>query len=115
MDNTNYKTNIFVDANAANTFNHICNVNDWWGHIEGPTHHLNDEFIYHPNDTWVKFKITEFVPNQKVVWHVTDSHLPFVKDLKEWNNTSVVFEIAPADGFTEVKMEHVGLVPSLEC
>jgi hypothetical protein len=40
--------------------------------------------------TFVDFEITELIPNKKVVWKVTDCHLPWLKNKKKWNNTEVV-------------------------
>ena len=60
-------------------------------------------------------KITELVPGKKVVWHVVDSHINFVKDKTEWNGTDVVFEIARKGDRTELRFTHVGLVPAIEC
>ena len=51
----------------------------------------------------------------KVVWQVTDCNLHFVNDKKEWKDTSVVWEASPANGATQVRMTHVGLVPDVEC
>jgi len=55
------------------------------------------------------------VPGKRVVWHVTDAELSFVKDKTEWNGTDIVFDIAKKDGKTEVRFTHVGLVPAFEC
>jgi len=60
-------------------------------------------------------KITELVPGKKVVWHVLDSRLNFVKDKTEWNGTDIVFDIAKKDDKTELRFTHVGLVPALAC
>ena len=59
-------------------------------------------------------KITEFVPGKKVVWHVLDSYLGFVKDKTEWNGTDIVFEITKKDNKTQLTFTHVGLVPDFE-
>ncbi len=41
--------------------------------IDGDTDKLNSEFKYHYQDVHrAKMKITGFVPNKKVVWHVLD-------------------------------------------
>ena len=60
-------------------------------------------------------KITELMPGKKVVWHIVDSHINFVKDKAEWNGTDVVFEIAKRGAKTELRFTHVGLVPAIEC
>src|ERR1022692_1654927 len=51
-------------------------------------------------------QVTEFVPGKKVVWHVTDAELTFVKDKTEWIGTDIVFEIARKDGKTELRFTH---------
>ena len=60
-------------------------------------------------------RITEWVPGKKVVWHVVDSHINFVKDRTEWNGTDIVFDIDRQRGKTELRFTHVGLVPAFEC
>jgi len=55
------------------------------------------------------------VPGKKVVWHIVDSHINFVKDKAEWNGTDVVFEIAKKGAKTELRFTHVCLVPAIEC
>jgi hypothetical protein len=66
-------------------------------------------------DTWVNFKITEMIPDKKVVWYATDCDLPWLKDRKEWKGTSVQFDIAEIPGGTQMSMTHVGLTPQVEC
>jgi hypothetical protein len=59
--------------------------------------------------------VTELVPGKKIVWHVTDSQIHFVRDKSEWDGTDIVFEIARKGDKTEVRFTHVGLVPAIEC
>lgn len=115
MTNKNYHSSITVNITPQQAFNGICKVNDWWGHIDGKTEKLNDVFTYRPSETWVNFTITEFVPDKKIVWHVTDCYLPWLKDKKEWNNTDVVFEIEQKGDSTQINFTHNGLVPEIEC
>ena len=111
----NYKTGIVVDATLKTAFDSICNPDAWWGNIEGPTNHTGDEFTYRPGDTWVHFKVIEMLPEQKIVWYVTDCHLPFVKDLKEWKDTTLVWNLKTTHAGTEIDFEHIGLAPGIEC
>jgi hypothetical protein len=60
-------------------------------------------------------KIAEFVPGVKVVWHIVDGRINFVKDKTEWDGTDIVFEIARKGDKTELRFTHVGLVPAIEC
>ena len=62
-----------------------------------------------------KQKITEFIPNKKVVWTVLDSKLNFIRDKTEWNGTKVVFEVSKKGPKTEVRFTHQGLLPEVEC
>ena len=113
----NFTTTFTVDQSPIEVFAAINNVRGWWSEaIEGRTDVLDAIFQYHYRDVHrCAFKITEFVPNQKVVWHVLDNFFNFVKDKNEWIGTDVVFEIARKDDQTIVHFTHIGLVPAYEC
>lgn len=117
MTKQSFSTSFSVDQTPEQVFAAINNVRGWWsGEISGDTNKPGAEFTYrykvmHKS----KQKITEFVPGKKVVWHVEDAELTFVKDKKEWIGTDIVFEIAKKGGKTELRFKHVGLVPAFEC
>jgi hypothetical protein len=117
MKNHSFTATFSVDQTSDEAFNAINNVRGWWsGEIEGDTDKLRAEFTYRYKDIHrSKQKITEFIPGKKVVWHVLESQLSFVKDKSEWNDTDIVFEISEKEGKTEVRFTHVGLVPQYEC
>ena len=117
MKNEDFATTIVVDATAQKVFDAVNNVRGWWSeNIEGDTDRTNGEFEYHYEDVHrVKMQITEFVPNQRIVWHVLDNYFKFTKDKTEWIDTDVIFEIAPKGDETELKFTHKGLVPAYEC
>ena len=110
-------TTISVDQTPQEAFEAITNVRGWWsGEIEGPTDELGGEFTYRYQDLhWSKQRVTELVPGKRVVWLVLDSYLDFIEDKREWNGTSVTFDIARKGGKTEVRFTHAGLVPEHEC
>ena len=86
------------------------------GEIDGNTDKLGGEFTYRYKDMHrSKQKITEFVPGKKIVWHVTDADLGFVKNKAEWMGTDIIFEMARKGGKTELRFTHAGLVPAFEC
>jgi hypothetical protein len=113
----NYTLSFVVDQSPAKVFHAINNVRGWWsGQIDGDTDKPGSEFTYRYKDVhFSKQKITELSPDKKVVWHVADSALSFLKKKDEWNNTDIIFEISERDGKTEVRFTHAGLVPQIEC
>jgi hypothetical protein len=121
MKTESYTTSFTVDQSPNEVFHAINNVRAWWsGEIQGDTNKLGAEFTYRVQDVHRSTqKITEFIPGKKVVWHVTDGHLGFVKDKNEWKGTGIVFEIAEKGDKTEVRFRHVGLVrtshPAFPC
>ena len=117
MKDKSFTTSITVKQTPEEVFNAVNNVRGWWSEeIEGPTDKAGAEFKYHYEDLHRSTHIiTEFVEGKKVVWHVPDARINFVKDKAEWNGTDIVFEITPKGGRTELRFTHVGLVPAIEC
>ena len=117
MKDQNLTITFTVDQSPEEVFAAINNVRGWWsGEIDGSTDKLGEEWTYRYKDVHRSTqKITELVPGKKVVWHVTDATLNFVKDKTEWNGTDIVFEIKSKDGKTELRFTHIGLVPTFEC
>ena len=117
MKHQDFTTSITVDQSPEEVFKAINNVRGWWsGEVEGNPDKLGAEFTYrYKNMHRSTQKVTELVPGKKVVWHVADAELTFVKDKTEWIGTDIVFEIARKDGKTELRFTHVGLVPAFEC
>jgi uncharacterized protein YndB with AHSA1/START domain len=117
MKKQGFTTSFEVDQSPEEVFTAINNVPGWWsGEIAGDTNKLGAEFTYRYKDMHKSTqRVTEFVPGKKVVWHVTDAELTFVKDKSEWFGTDIVFEITRKGDKTELRFTHVGLVPAFEC
>jgi uncharacterized protein YndB with AHSA1/START domain len=113
----NYSTSFSVDRTPEEVFAAVTNVRGWWsGDIEGDTDTLGAVFTYRHRDMHRSTqRITEIVPNKKVVWEISNSHLSFVKDTSEWDGSKVVFEICVNGENTELRFTHVGLTPEGEC
>ncbi|MFM2224818.1 MAG: hypothetical protein RJA07_1020 [Bacteroidota bacterium] len=113
----NFTTTILVEQSPAEVFKAINNVADWWqGEIKGNSHKLNDEFTYNMMDFHIsKQKVVEIIPNQKVVWLITESNLNSFNNHTEWTGTKIVFEISTKENKTELRFTHQGLVPKFEC
>ena len=117
MNNQNYTTSFIVDKTPAEVFAAISNARAWWSElIEGDTEKLGSVIYYHHKDLHrCTFKITELVPDKKVVWHVLQNYFSFVEDKTEWTGTDIVFEISQKDDKTELQFTHIGLTPQFEC
>jgi hypothetical protein len=117
MKKQDYTATITVDASLQETFREINNVTKWWtDELKGSSQKLNDEFIVQFGDVHMSTqKLIEFLPDEKVVWLVTDSQLNFIKDKKEWTNTKISFELSRQADKTQIHFTHIGLIPEVEC
>ncbi len=112
-----YNTTILVNQTPKEVFDAINNVRGWWSqNIKGGTEKLNDEFSYKYKDVHhCKMKLVEVIPDQKVVWLVTDNYFNFLKDQSEWKGTKIIFEITRKGNQTQMHFTHEGLTPEYEC
>jgi hypothetical protein len=133
MNDKDYATTIAVNQTPEVVFSAVNNPRGWWSEeIEGDTDKLGAEFTYHYKDIHgCKMKITEFIPDKKVVWTVLDNSFDFTKEESapispslyakkfntktEWKGTKVTFEITRKGNETEIRFSHLGLVPEYEC
>lgn len=112
----NYRCEFTANVTAKEAFKGISRVSEWWAkNFEGSAQNLNDVFTVRFGETFVTFKLTEVIPDAKVVWTITDCYLHWLKDKTEWTNTKVVWEISEKNKSTEINFTHVGLVPEIEC
>ena len=116
MNNNDIQIDITVPAGAEQAYNAIGRVSDWWTrNTEGETSQLGDSFTVRFKETFATFKVTEAKPGRSYVWHVEDSHMAWLEDKTEWNNTDVIFTITPASDGSQIQLVHKGLTPKVEC
>ncbi len=119
MENKSFTATIEVAQSPKEVFNAIKEVPKWWNNedFEGRSAKLNDEFtIHHPGQHYSKQRLIEVVPDEKVVWLVTESELNWLKGNKEeWTDTKMIFEITSKDDKTALRFTHEGLIPEKEC
>jgi hypothetical protein len=109
---------IEIARSPREVFNYLKEVSKWWSRdFEGSSRQLNDEFIiHHPGSHYSKQKLVDVIPDQKIVWLVTDSTLHWLRDRHEWTNTRMIFELtAQGNDRTVLRYTHEGLVPEKEC
>ncbi|MFG4002014.1 SRPBCC family protein [Flavobacterium aquidurense] len=119
---SNFTQTLTMSQTPQKVFEVILKVRKWWTgyHDEtftGMTEKLNDEFTFHAGNGahYSKQKIVEIIPNQKVVWLITDSKLSFLEKTDEWTGTKVIFEISTEADRTKLTFTHEGLSPEVEC
>jgi hypothetical protein len=122
MQNQDFTTTILVDKSPAEVYHTVLNFRAWWSGLygesfEGKAEKIGDEFSFLAGEGahYSKQKLTELVPNKKVVWLVTDAHLNFVGTPDEWKGTKIRFDISEEGNKTKVVFTHLGLVPDFEC
>lgn len=108
---------IFTTHKTMNeAFDAINSVQEWWASdFEGSMQKLDDVFTVHFGEVSVTFKVVELVPYKKIVWLVTDCYLAWIKDIKEWKDTRISWEISTVKNVTQISMTHIGLIPGMEC
>ncbi|MDP4216074.1 MAG: SRPBCC domain-containing protein [Bacteroidota bacterium] len=116
MKQPDYTASILVKASTDKAFHCINDIAAWWTeNIEGPTKAQGDEFTIHWGTDFVTIKIVESVPEKKVVWYVTDCHLHWLADVKEWKDTQMIFVLSAEGNCTRIDFTHGGLAPQVEC
>lgn len=110
-------TTIRVNKPAKEAFAAISDPRAWWGaEIDGRTDRLGDEWTYrYKQFHYSKQRVSELVPNQRIVWDVVDANLTFIANGNEWTGTRIVFGLNETDGGTEIRFAHEGLSPECEC
>ena len=116
MKNQDFNCSIAAKVTATEAVHAIGQVWVWWAKdFEGSAEKLNDVFSVRFGETWVNFKITEMMTDNKIVWTVTGCWLPWLQNKTEWTATKVIFEISSAADTTIINFTHQGLQPEVEC
>ncbi|HEV8504794.1 MAG TPA: SRPBCC domain-containing protein [Chitinophagaceae bacterium] len=116
MQSKNYCTSIKVDAPPETVTEKIAQVKLWWAKkVKGKSAEAGDTFRVDFGKTYVDFEVSESIPGKKVVWKVKDCNLHWIENNKEWNGTTVVFDLSKKDKQTQIEFTHMGLTPKAEC
>ncbi len=116
MRKNDYHISFETGAAPGEAFDYITNVGEWWTKsFKGGAGRIGDVFSVTFGATSVDFTVVESVPPGRLVWEVTDCHLDWLKDKKEWKGTRVVWEVSEKGKTVIIGMTHKGLVPGMEC
>jgi hypothetical protein len=116
MKELDFNCSISLQVTGEEAYEAITQLSAWWAkHVEGDTKTQDSIFKVSFGETWSRIKITEAVPRKKIVWEVLDCHLPIFKNPKDWEHTSMSWEITTENESTQITFTHIGLVPGKEC
>ncbi|WP_341904103.1 SRPBCC domain-containing protein [Fluviicola taffensis] len=119
---TDFTFTVRTDKTPREVFQAIKQVRSWWSGLyeeefSGDSENLGDEFSFRAGGGahYSKQKLVEIIPDEKLVWLITESDFTFIEKADEWTGTKLVFEISEKGGQTELIFTHVGLTPEVEC
>jgi len=116
MENQDYKCTISAPVTPTEAYDTINAIDKWWNeNLEGSSTNVGDSFKVTFGKTNKTFKITETIPGNKIVWLVTDCHMPWLSNITEWTGTTVVWNIEKIGESTQITLTHIGLTPNIEC
>lgn len=122
MQHQHFQYSFTSSKNQTEVFRYLINPVNWWiglfgETIEGESREIQDEFSFKAGDGvhYSNQKLVELVPDQKIVWLVTESNLSFLKNTNEWAGTKICFDIVQENDHTKITFIHEGLVPEIEC
>lgn len=117
MQNNSFSSSISATIRAEEAIKKISKVPEWWGvTLTGNADKQGDTFtVKMTGDSFFNFTVTELIPGKRVVWLVTDCHMPWYSDKAEWTDTRLVFDLKETNGTTELTFTHEGLTPDVEC
>lgn len=120
IDKDSFHYEMTVAASTASVFKSITEeIPGWWTRMfEGSANKQGDSFtVRFGPDVFKTMRIEEIIPNEKVVWQVTDSliNVPELNNKTEWIDTTIVWQLQPRDTNTTIQLTHLGLQPDIEC
>ncbi len=122
MTNQNFQYSFTTSKEFNEVFSHLIDPKNWWNGlfgetIEGKSNQVGDEFTFKAGNGvhYSNQKLTELIPDKKVVWLVTESNLSFLNNTNEWAGTKFSFDIKDKGDKRKVIFTHEGLNPQIEC
>lgn len=122
MNNTSFQYSFTTSKKESEVFAHLKNPKNWWvglfgETIEGNSDAINDAFSFRAGDGvhYSNQKLVALIPDNKIVWLVTESNLSFLQNTNEWAGTKICFDFENLGDKTSITFTHEGLIPTIEC
>ncbi|MFZ6780827.1 SRPBCC family protein [Undibacterium sp. Ji83W] len=117
----NYQQSLSIKASPAAVYAALTTIEGlraWWTQdCEGGVA-VGDTLEFRFSACYKDMRIEELQPDNKVRWLCTRAHIvaESISRADEWVDTHIVFSISDAGlGETLLDLEHIGLLPSLQC
>jgi len=122
MSNLNYTRTISVNAAPESAYAAVTvGFENWWTVPDRTFQQVGDQakFMFPPGESFWTLEAVKLDPGTRVETVCVDAHhlhegLPPEVE-KEWLGTRIVWSIVGKDGYTDITVEHEGLIPSLNC
>lgn len=119
MHSADFQKTIIVNSDSNDIFAALTTgIPEWWtASFEGSGEETGGEFTVHFGTTFKKMKVSELVPERKIVWDCLESYIdvPELSEKTEWVGTRIVWEILPGQEATTIHLTHIGLTEQIEC
>jgi uncharacterized protein YndB with AHSA1/START domain len=96
---------VFIKSTAEKIYTAITTqqgIASWWSVNNNAKPESGSTYrVSFGGDYYKDIKITELIPNQRVVWDILDAH-------PEWLNTKVIFDISMGKDSAELRFNHSG-------
>ncbi|MFZ6731556.1 SRPBCC family protein [Undibacterium sp. Ji42W] len=117
----NYQQSLSIKASPAAVYTALTTIDGmraWWTQdCEGGTS-IGDTLKFRFSACYKDMRIEKLQPDNEVSWLCTRAYIvaESVSRTDEWVGTYIVFRISDAGmGGTQLDLEHIGLLPSLQC
>ena len=92
----------------------------WWTEMTSVVNGVGDKTTakFEDGTTW-SFEVVKFEKDKFIELHCYEAnhiHPVTTPEMRtEWENTTLMFDIVPRDGNTDIHFAHVGLTPEINC
>jgi len=122
MSTPNYTRTITVRNTSNAAYRALTSgIESWWTKPDTPLTRVGDraKFTFPPGKSFWTFEATLLKPVERVEMRCVEAlhlHEGQPKEIEqEWLGTTVIWDIIPNGDETDIRVEHIGLVPTLLC
>lgn len=119
---THYRHDVLIAAPASAIYDALTTprgIHGWWTVTADVGTAVGERITVRFGQTFKVMRVEVLRPGNEVRWSVVDSHLHVPGVLtrtNEWIGTTIVFRLSQhSASTTRLELEHIGLIPEVEC